>query len=312
MGLRTSSISVKTSLTSCTFKHVQNHCQTQKIVPLNRLNITNFRLRQHTHSQENTFYSKQICSFVFFPKGFGYHLAKRLDDNGFIVYAGVLKPNGDGACALKLRKSKNLKVLKLDVTSDDDVKDAVAFVHKNKTGLWGIVNNAGFNIYGDVEICFIDHYKQVLDCDLYGQIRIIKSFLPLIRKSKGRIVNISSVMGLYACPGDSIYHTAKAGVEAFTQCLRYEMIKFGVRVSVVEPGWYDKATSCSSPEQLQRIRSNLNEIYNIIADSGTGDAATSPEPVLAAIEDALINVNSQYRYLVGGSSRWIDPAAAQP
>lgn len=77
--------------------------------------------------------------FLVLIKGFGHHLAKRLDDHGFRVYAGVLKPNGDGACALKSRKSTYLTVLKLDVTSEDDVKEAVTFVNKTKTGRNNII-----------------------------------------------------------------------------------------------------------------------------------------------------------------------------
>ena len=66
-------------------------------------------------------------------------------------------------------------------------------------------------------------------------------------------MNISSVKGRYAFPGDSIYHVSKYGVEVLTDCLRLEMIQFGVKVSVVDPGWFDKATSCSRPIQVNAV-----------------------------------------------------------
>lgn len=54
-------------------------------------------------------------------------------------------------------------------------------------GLWGVVNNAGFNIRADVELCTLDQYRAVMDVNLYGMIAVIKAFLPQIRESKGRI-----------------------------------------------------------------------------------------------------------------------------
>ena len=66
----------------------------------------------------------------------------------------------------------------------------------------------------------------------------------------GRIVNVSSVRGRYAWPGGSVYHISKYGVETMSDSLRLEMVKFGVGVSVVEPGWLDGATSIISPANV--------------------------------------------------------------
>ncbi|KAK3098923.1 hypothetical protein FSP39_024300 [Pinctada imbricata] len=190
--------------------------------------------------------------------GFGYHLAKNLALDGYTVFAGVLHIEGHGAKQLRALKLKSLYVIKLDVTSDEDVKQAFREVESRKHGLWGIVNNAGFNIFGDVEHATIEQYKTCAEVNLYGPIRIIKTLLPLVRKSKGRVVNVSSVLGLYSRPGWSVYHTTKHAIETLTDSLRLEMLKFGVKVAVVEPGTYDGATSCRSPE-----RARFRQIFHL-------------------------------------------------
>ncbi|XP_033735487.1 D-beta-hydroxybutyrate dehydrogenase, mitochondrial-like [Pecten maximus] len=255
--------------------------------------------------------------------GFGHHLAKRLDDHGFDVFAGVLSTSSEGASSLRSRKSKRLHVLQLDITSQDDVDKAAKYIESKcgNAGLWGVVNNAGFNIYGDVELVTIDQYKKCMDVNLYGMIRVTKACLPLIRKCKGRVVNISSVKGRYAWPSDSVYHVSKYGVETLTDSLRLEMRKFGVGVSVVAPGSFDAATSCSSPASLTRMkneledswaaasdnvrqaygRAHIDSLYDGLANNLPG-TASSPDPVLTAIEDALINSRPQPRYVVAGSN----------
>ena len=93
------------------------------------------------------------------------------------------------------------------------------------TGLWGIINNAG--IAGQVGPCewlTLDDYKACTDVNLWGVIDCTLTFLPLIKKEKGRIVNIASVMGRFSLPEGSTYSVSKFGVEAFTDSLRYTCI----------------------------------------------------------------------------------------
>ena len=70
----------------------------------------------------------------------------------------------------------------------------------------------------------------------------------LLELFTGRIINVSSVMGRYSAQGDSAYHLSKAGVESMSDSLRLEMRALGVGVSIIEPGKYDAATTCSDPE----------------------------------------------------------------
>ena len=82
--------------------------------------------------------------------------------------------------------------------------------------------------------------------NLFGAIRVTKAFLPLIRKSKGRIVNVSSILGRVAEPFIGAYCISKYGLEAFSDVLRLEMKHFGVKVSLIEPGNFLAATGVIS------------------------------------------------------------------
>ncbi|XP_045171485.2 D-beta-hydroxybutyrate dehydrogenase, mitochondrial-like [Mercenaria mercenaria] len=163
--------------------------------------------------------------------GLGFAFARHFDELGFIVFAGCLNEKGDGARQLKSDCSKRLHIVEIDVTKEESVSSAFQYVKKHtaRKELWGIVNNAGINFRGEVEFTTVSLYERTFNINLYGPIRVTKEFLPLIRQSKGRVVNITSVHGLMTLPVQSNYETAKHGVETLSDSLRLEMKKFGVK-----------------------------------------------------------------------------------
>uniref|UniRef100_A0A8C5MEY0 D-beta-hydroxybutyrate dehydrogenase, mitochondrial n=1 Tax=Leptobrachium leishanense TaxID=445787 RepID=A0A8C5MEY0_9ANUR len=195
--------------------------------------------------------------------GFGFTLAKHLHSKGFTVFAGCLfKDKGDaGAKELDSVKSDKLKTVQLNVVKQEEVDRAVEIIRENlkdpEKGLWGVVNNAGISTFGEVEFTSMDTYKEVAEVNLWGTVRVTKACLPLIRRAKGRVVNISSMLGRMANPARSPYCITKFGVEAFSDCLRYEMHSLGVKVSVVEPGNFIAATSLYSPEKIKAIADKM-------------------------------------------------------
>ncbi|XP_069118094.1 D-beta-hydroxybutyrate dehydrogenase, mitochondrial-like isoform X1 [Argopecten irradians] len=262
--------------------------------------------------------------------GFGHSLAKRLNEWGYTVYAGVLNEEGPGAKVLQSHQSDRFHVVKLDVTKDEDVQQLLEYVSGTGKGLWAVVNNAGMNFPGDVELATVDQYKKCAEVNLFGMIRVIKAFLPHVRKSKGRIVNMSSVMGRFAWPSGSVYTITKHGIENMSDSLRIEMKKFGVKVSVIEPGQFSSATSVCGPDQLKRLKKEIDymweqatedvrqtygrayfdALYHSMKTIGTEDGRKlSVGPVINAIEDALINVKPKARYVVGGSFSIVDHLA---
>ncbi|KAI1891414.1 hypothetical protein AGOR_G00143580 [Albula goreensis] len=174
--------------------------------------------------------------------GFGFVLAKHLHELGFSIFAGCrLKDEmGEGSRGLEMLHSDRMKVLQLDVLSDQQVARAVEFVGANledpEKGLWAVVNSAEVCTFGEVEFVGMETYKHLSEVNLWGTVRVTKALLPLIRRAKGRVVNVSSMFGRMGGRLHSPYCVSKYGVEAFSDCLRYEMKPWGVKVIVIEPG----------------------------------------------------------------------------
>ncbi|XP_027441522.1 D-beta-hydroxybutyrate dehydrogenase, mitochondrial isoform X1 [Zalophus californianus] len=250
--------------------------------------------------------------------GFGFSLAKHLHSKGFLVFAGCLmKDKGDaGVKELDSLKSDRLRTVQLNVCKSEEVEKVVETVRSSledpETGLWGLVNNAGISTFGEVEFTSMETYKEVAEVNLWGTVRMTKSFLPLIRRAKGRVVNISSMLGRMANPARSPYCITKFGVEAFSDCLRYEMHPLGVKVSVVEPGNFIAATSLYSPERIQAIANKMwDELPEVVRqdygrkyfdekiakmETYCNSGSTDTSPVISAVTHALTSASPYTRY----------------
>ncbi|XP_070531614.1 D-beta-hydroxybutyrate dehydrogenase, mitochondrial-like [Ptychodera flava] len=145
--------------------------------------------------------------------GFGHQLACRLDKLGLTVFAGCLIEGGDGAQKLRSLCSRSLKIVPIDVTSDDSVRLAQKIVEDSlpdkSKGLWAVVNNAGIWRWGEIEWAKVDIFKEVAEVNVYGMVRVTKAFLPLIRQAKGRIVNVGSMSGMFTVPAGATYCMSK-------------------------------------------------------------------------------------------------------
>lgn len=106
-------------------------------------------------------------------------------------------------------------------------------------GLWGIVNNAGVvGPQGPIEWHTVESMKAAVDINLWGTVDVSKTFLPLLKQCKGRIVNVGSVLSRLSLPGAAAYAISKFGVVAFSDALRNEIRPFGVSVHIIEPGFF--------------------------------------------------------------------------
>uniref|UniRef100_F6PPB0 D-beta-hydroxybutyrate dehydrogenase, mitochondrial n=1 Tax=Equus caballus TaxID=9796 RepID=F6PPB0_HORSE len=250
--------------------------------------------------------------------GFGFSLAKHLHSKGFLVFAGCLmKDKGDvGVKELDSLKSDRLRTIQLNVCKSQEVEAAVETVRSSlgdpEKGMWGLVNNAGISTFGEVEFTSMETYKEVAEVNLWGTVRMTKSFLPLIRRAKGRVINISSMLGRMANPARSPYCISKFGVEAFSDCLRYEMHSLGVKVSVVEPGNFIVATSLYSPERIQAIANKMwDDLPEVVRkdygrkyfdekiakmETYCSSGSTDTSPVINAVTHALTAATPYTRY----------------
>ncbi|XP_013856923.1 retinol dehydrogenase 1 [Austrofundulus limnaeus] len=170
--------------------------------------------------------------------GFGNLLARQLDRKGFKVIAACLTEKG--AADLGAAASPRLKTLLMNVTDSASIRRAVEFVSREvgERGLWGLVNNAGRAMpIGPTDWMQLEDFTKVLDVNLLGLIDVTLQFLPLLKKARGRLVNVASVLGRLSLTGGG-YCLSKYGVEAFSDSTRRDLHKFGIKVSIIEPGFF--------------------------------------------------------------------------
>ncbi|XP_069792329.1 retinol dehydrogenase 7-like [Narcine bancroftii] len=188
--------------------------------------------------------------------GFGNLLAKQLDKRGFNVIAACF--TASGAEELKADCSPKMKTVRLNVTNQDNIQKAVEFVQKEvgDQGLWGLVNNAGrANPIALTEWLTVEDFNKVLDVNLIGLINVTLHLLPLVKKARGRIVNVASVMGRISFAGGG-YCISKCGVESFSDSLRRDTQHFGIKVSIIEPGFFKTETT-----NLEIIEKDLLQLW---------------------------------------------------
>ncbi|XP_078287469.1 retinol dehydrogenase 5 [Rhinoraja longicauda] len=192
--------------------------------------------------------------------GFGNLLAKRLDHQGFRVLAGCLTQKG--VDSVLRSNSPRLKAVLLDVTDRISIQKTSDWVRAQvgEKGLWGLVNNAGRAVpIGPTEWMKMKDYHAVLDVNLLGLMEVTLTFLPLVKKAKGRVVNVASVMGRISFAGGG-YCLSKCGVESFSDSLRRDMQYFGVQVSIIEPGFFRTAVT-----NLECIEKDLQRLWDRLA-----------------------------------------------
>ncbi|MEE4175833.1 MAG: SDR family NAD(P)-dependent oxidoreductase [Xanthomonadales bacterium] len=232
--------------------------------------------------------------------GIGRNLAETLARNGYQVYAGVRKDADYEA----LNAIENITAVRLDVTKQDEVDAAVAFIEEQGTGLYALVNNAGVGGGGPVADTPIDQQTFVYDVNVEGVYRVTRAFAPLIIESKGRIVTTGSIAGTLSWAGGTAYSGSKHWIEAFTDGLAAEMAPLGVSVSVVEPGNYQSRIRRSAVlREFDRVEAAggeiTDEMRSMFDDTEKRELSyKQPDEVSAAYLHALFDEQPLRRYVV--------------
>jgi len=244
--------------------------------------------------------------------GFGRLTSIRLHRLGWKVfancyseeYARTLKEE-----TAKITSSPPLTTLVFSVTDEKAVKHAAEVVGKEcPEGLWGVINNAGISNGFFTEITEVVDYKNVMDVNFYGMVSVTKYFLPLVKLAKGRIVNITSMAGRVTMAGMTAYSASKHAGEAFSDGLRLELSPFGVKVSIIEPGFMNTAIIEKGIQDTQRLiaaHPQLTQEYKAKWGPDFGSPMIeripqgNPETVVDALEHALTAQNPLPRYVVG-------------
>jgi short-subunit dehydrogenase len=176
--------------------------------------------------------------------GIGKAIAEYLAQKGYNVYGTSRKPQtagGTGSLANgktdEAASASAVKMLQMDVCSDESVKAAVEQVMAAEGELGIVINNAGMGIAGSVEDSSPEEVFLQFDTNFFGMHRVIRQVLPAMRKrGRGLIINMSSVGAVFPIPFQAMYVASKAAIEGMSGSLRNELRPFGIKVSMVEPG----------------------------------------------------------------------------
>jgi len=251
--------------------------------------------------------------------GIGKACALYLDKLGYEVYAGVRK-QADGN-DLKKEASSRLTPIVLDVTDTDSISSAVSIIDKETGGnLFGLINNAGIGRGGALEVTPVTEMRKLMEVNVIGLMVVTQSFIPMLRKAKGRIINIGSTSGYLAFPGASLYSASKFAVRAITDSLRLELKPFGISVSLISPGAIESAIWEKGSEYKIKLRKTVNphiaELYAQLRKFG--DRLNKEVKKIPAIEVAKVVANAlklnkpKRYYFVGNDVKGAEKISKMP
>lgn len=245
--------------------------------------------------------------------GIGRACALELDRQGYRVFAGVRREE-DGEM-LRVGASGRLAPLHLDVTWESDIAAAVSAVEEAcpEQGLHGLVNNAGIAVAGPLEFLPMDELRKQFDVNVLGLLAVTQAFLPLLRRARGRIVNLGSVSGRVSMPFVGPYAASKHALEAISDSLRVELRPWGIPVVLLQPGVvrtpiWDKGREAGR-ELRARMPADCEAYYGRALDSVQAEVAkiegtgVPPETIARCVAHALTCRRPKTRYVLGGNAR---------
>ncbi len=192
----------------------------------------------------------------------------------------------------------------LDVSSKDAVYGLADSITADYGGADIVINNAGVALFSEVAEMTYEDLEWVMDIDFWGMVYGTKAFLPnMIARKSGHIVNVSSIFGMIAVPGNSAYHAAKFAIRGFTESLRTEMVRneTGVEVSCVHPGGIKTNVARNARmAQNEEMVARKEEITKGFDDF----ARTTPTEAARVIFTGIEKNNP--RILIGGDARFMD------
>src|SRR4051794_31606053 len=230
--------------------------------------------------------------------GIGEAAARALVEAGFAVY-------GTSRRAVAGQEQDAVTFLPLDVTDDESVAGAVREVLARSGRIDVLVNNAGLGIAGAAEESSIEQAHALFDTNVFGSIRMTRAVLPQMREQgSGRIINISSVLGLVPAPFGALYSATKHAIEGYSESLDHEVREHGVRVLLVEPAYTRTAfdsNAVPADEPLPVYARRLAVFDALIADAIK--AGDEPSVVAEAIVAAATDPRPKLRYQAGPLAR---------
>lgn len=250
-------------------------------------------------SNDNKQQDERVAIVTGASGGIGGATALALARAGYRVFGTSRKPPQS--------KSAGVEHLVCDVTSDASVEAAFSEVFAKAGRIDLLVNNAGAGLMGGAEESSLEQAKSLFDVNLFGVMRTTKAVLPVMRRQgRGRIVNISSVMGLIPAPYMAVYASSKHALEGYSESLDHEARGTGVRVVLVEPAYTRtsfEGNLIQADQQLDEYKPARSNAAAVMRD--LMKKADSPESVAQTVLKACTVANPRRRYAAGGFARQV-------
>lgn len=237
--------------------------------------------------------------------GIGEATAVHLARKGFRVYAGARR-------VAKLAPLEGLGegriiAVALDVTDEASIETAMQRIADDGASLYGLVNNAGVSVTGPLEEVPLSEWRRQFETNVFGLMNVTRAVLPQMHaRREGRIVNIGSVAGRIVSPFMGVYAASKHAVEGLTDGLRRELRPFGIKVSLIRPGFINTPFGAEEQEGLQRYAEAGGPYAGAVAAFKVWHAkghptGAAPSEVAEKVETALTSARPHSRYTVPAS-----------
>lgn len=238
--------------------------------------------------------SRPVALVTGASSGIGKAAALALVEAGFEVV-------GTSRDASRVRPLEGVTFLDLDVTSDASAAAVVKQVADRFGRIDVLVNNAGMGLMGAAEESSVAQAQVVFDVNVFGVMRMVKAVLPGMRaRGRGRIVNLSSVVGFLPSPYMAVYSASKHAIEGYTESLDHEVRGYGVRALLVEPAYTSTGFEANSPrpDTPLPVYADQRRAYDSMMEEAIRDG-DDPAVVAKVIVAAATDPKPKLRYAAG-------------
>ncbi len=240
--------------------------------------------------------------------GFGLLISKALStDKNYKVYSSMRNLAKQDKLQSEIKKiNGQINLLEIDVTKTETIKNAICEIKKREGKIDILVNNAGHAMGGFFEDLSDEEIREQLEVNFFGMQSMIRESLPLLFQSKNaKIINISSIAGLISYPGLGAYNASKWAVEGFSESLRSELSRFGINVSLVEPGSFEtsifkeNAKFCTNHNNCESRYFQHTQYLIFTRIEKINKLRGNPQKVADKVVKIISQKNPKFRNIVG-------------
>ncbi len=248
---------------------------------------------------------KEVVLITGASSGIGRATALLMNQLGYQVYAAARRVD-----RMKDLAEKGIRVMEMDVTSDESMVAAVGSVYRTSGQIDILINNAGYGSYGSLEDVPMDEARYQMEVNVFGLARLTQLVVPKMRAARrGAIVNVSSVGGRGGEALGSWYHATKFAVEGLSDSLWLELKPFGIKVIVIEPGPIITEWAPIASENLIKMSGHTayadqaRRSARILAKVNEPTFGSDPIIIAKTIVKALKAKNPKIRYPAGNGAK---------